>query len=67
MANAKITLKANFQAGEGDIGNIDKFRSENYAMLRLDILADWIALLENEYEQARLDLGWRPKNEITNY
>jgi hypothetical protein len=66
MANAKITLKANFQAGEGDIGNIDRFRSENYAMLRLDLLADWIALLENEYEQARLDLRWRPKNEITN-
>jgi hypothetical protein len=59
--NAKITLKANFQTGEGDIGNIDKFRSTNYAMLRLDILSDWLALLEDEYEQARLDLGWEPK------
>jgi|LakMenE18May11ns_1017448.scaffolds.fasta_scaffold8279550_2 hypothetical protein len=61
MANAKITLKANFQTGEGDIGNIEKFRSENYAMLRLDLVADWLDLLENEYEQARLDLGWEPR------
>ena len=61
MPNAKITLKANFQAGEGDIGNIERFRSENYAMLRLDLLADWIGLLEQEYEQARIDLGWIPK------
>jgi hypothetical protein len=61
MSNAKITLKANFQSGEGDIGNIEKFRSENYAMLRLDLLADWIGLLEQEYEQARIDLGWRAK------
>lgn len=61
MSNAKITLKANFQAGEGDIGNIEKFRSENYAMLRLDLLADWIDLLEQEYEQARIDLGWKAR------
>ena len=59
---SKITLKADFDNGEGDIGNLEKWRKNN-AMLRLDLLYDWIALLEDEYEQARLDLGWRPQND----
>ena len=64
MNNKKLTLKANFQTGEGDIGNVLAWQETNNPLLRLDILADWIALLEDEYEQARIDLGWKPKNAI---
>ena len=51
MRGAKLTLKANFETGEGDIGNIDKW-SENEPLLKLDILRDWIALLQIEYDVA---------------
>jgi hypothetical protein len=51
MSGAKLTLKANFQTGEGDIGNIEKW-SENEPLLKVDILQDWIALLQIEYDVA---------------
>lgn len=51
MSGAKLTLKANFETGEGDIGNIDKW-CENEALLRADILKDWIHLLQIEYDMA---------------
>ena len=51
MSRAKLTLKANFETGEGDIGNIDKW-SENEPLLKVDILRDWIALLQIEYDVA---------------
>jgi hypothetical protein len=51
MSGAKLTLKANFETGEGDIGNIEKW-SENEALLRADILKDWIYLLQVEYDVA---------------
>jgi len=51
MRNAKLTLKANFETGEGDIGNIDKW-AENEPLLKVDILRDWIHLLQDEYNIA---------------
>jgi hypothetical protein len=47
----KITLKADFASGQGEIGNIDKWRN-HHALLRADILQDWIALLTQEYDIA---------------
>lgn len=52
MSNAKLTLKANFDNGEGSIGNLDAWR-EHDALLRADILQDWIRDLQNEYELAK--------------
>jgi hypothetical protein len=59
----KLTLKANFNAGEGDIGNVLEFRYSNDPLMRADLLKDWIFLLEEEYEEALLDMraeykGW---------
>jgi hypothetical protein len=51
MIGAKLTLKANFETGEGDIGNIEKW-SEHEPLLRADILKDWIYLLQIEYDIA---------------
>ena len=53
---SKITLKANFFNGEGDIGNIENWRRDNYPLLRADILQDWIGLLEQEYDVALEDM-----------
>lgn len=48
--NPKPTLKANFWAGEGEIGNLDEFRKHD-SLLRLDLLKDWIYDLEQEYNK----------------
>jgi hypothetical protein len=56
MNNSKITLLADFMNGEGSIGNIKNWRKNNYAMLRADLLQDWIALLQDEYNLAMNDL-----------
>jgi hypothetical protein len=47
----KITLKANFETGEGDVGNLKKWR-EVPALLRADLLKDWLVELEGEYQLA---------------
>jgi len=60
MSGAKLTLKANFETGEGDIGNIDKW-SENEPLLKVDILGDWIALLQIEYDIAHQE-AFRKEN-----
>lgn len=52
MSNAKITLKADFDNGEGSIGNLDAWR-EHDALLRADLLKDWIRQLQAEYELAK--------------
>ena len=52
----KITLKANFDAGEGDIGNVIEFRYSNDALMRADLLQDWIGLLNQEYDVAIEDM-----------
>jgi hypothetical protein len=56
MRYPKITLKANFANGEGEIGNIEKWREIYPALLRADILQDWVGLLEQEYWVARDDM-----------
>lgn len=48
--NPKPTLKANFDAGEGEIGNLDEFRKHD-TLMRLDLLKDWIYDLEQEYNK----------------
>jgi hypothetical protein len=48
--NPKPTLKANFYAGEGEIGNLDEFRKHD-TLMRLDLLKDWIYDLEQEYNR----------------
>ena len=45
----KITLKADFDNGEGELGNLDKWRDAHYPLLRADILKDWMYLIEQEY------------------
>lgn len=60
MSNAKLTLKANFQTGEGDIGNIDKW-AENEPILKIDMLSDWIYLLQIEYDKAYQE-AWGKNN-----
>jgi hypothetical protein len=48
---SKLTLKANFNEGSGSIGNKDQWKKID-PLLRLDILKDWIAELEEEYKVA---------------
>ena len=50
--NAKPTLKANFDSGEGSIGNLEKFRACHDGLMRADLLKDWIYFLEQEYDLA---------------
>lgn len=51
---SKLTLIANFDAGEGDVGNLEKWRKNN-ALLRMDLLQDWLGLIEDEYALAFKD------------
>ena len=52
--NSKITLKANFVIGKGDIGNLSRWR-KNGVLIRADILKAWIVLLQKEYEVTMLE------------
>ena len=54
--NPKITLKADFFNGEGDIGNLELWRNYHAPLLRADILQDWIGLLQKEYDVAYQDM-----------
>jgi hypothetical protein len=51
----KLILKADFVNGEGSVGNIDEWR-EHDALLRADILKDWIYDLQQEYDLAVKEL-----------
>ena len=53
--NPKPTLKADFNAGEGDVGNLENFRAYHDGLMRMDLLKDWIGILEHEYRVARVD------------
>ena len=53
--NPKPTLKADFNAGEGDVGNLENFRACHDGLMRMDLLKDWIGILEHEYRVARVD------------
>jgi len=53
--NPKPTLKADFNAGEGDVGNLENFRAYHDGLMRMDLLKDWIGILEHEYRLARVD------------
>ena len=53
--NPKPTLKADFGAGEGDIGNLENFRAYHDGLMRMDLLKDWIGILEHEYKLACID------------
>jgi len=55
--NPKPTLKADFNAGEGEVGNLENFRAAHDGLMRMDLLKDWIYFLEKEYELAHKD--WR--------
>ena len=48
----KLTLRADFDSGEGSIGNIEAWRQEHSGLLRADILKDWLYELSIEYELA---------------
>lgn len=52
----KLTLKADFENGDGDIGNIEKWREAHSPLLRADILQHWVGLLDQEYWVARNDM-----------
>lgn len=49
---AKLTLKADFYSGEGDIGNQKRWHEDNDPLMRADLLKDWIGLLTKEYNLA---------------
>ncbi len=53
--NPKPRLKADFNAGEGDVGNLENFRAYHDGLMRMDLLKDWIGILEHEYRVARVD------------
>lgn len=53
--NPKPTLKADFNAGEGDVGNLENFRAYHDGLMRMDLLKDWIGILEHEYKLAWKD------------
>ena len=53
--NPKPTLKADFDAGEGNVGNLENFRAYHDGLMRMDLLKDWIGILEQEYELAHVD------------
>ena len=58
MSNAKLTLKADFFSGEGLVGNISAFR-ENPALLRIDLLNDWMNGMSFLLEQAEKDFHYQ--------
>jgi hypothetical protein len=58
MSYAKLTLKADFFSGEGLVGNASKFR-ENPALLRMDLLNDWIGAMSFLLKQAEKDLHYQ--------
>lgn len=51
MSMPKPTFKANFEMGEGSIGNLKNFR-ELDPLLRADLLQDWMHDLGIEYANA---------------
>lgn len=51
MSIAKPTFRANFEMGEGSIGNLKNFR-ELDPLLRADLLQGWIHDLSIEYAKA---------------
>jgi hypothetical protein len=53
--NPKPTLKADFDAGEGEVGNLENFRAYHDGLMRMDLLKDWIGILEHEYKLAWKD------------
>ena len=53
--NPKPILKADFNAGEGDVGNLEVFRASHDGLMRMDLLKDWIGILEYHYRLARVD------------
>jgi hypothetical protein len=60
-----IQLIADLDNGVGEIGNRIKFQ-ELPALLRADILRDWIFLLEQEYEIATSNIFRKIKAEQSN-
>jgi len=65
MDSHVIKLIADLDNGVGEIGNRIKFQ-ELPALLRADILRDWIFLLEQEYEIARSNIFRKIKAEQSN-
>ena len=57
-----IKLKIDKFTGEGDILNLKEFRLSHKPLLKVDVLQDWISILENEYELAKGELK---QNDIT--
>jgi hypothetical protein len=51
MSIAKPTFRANFEMGEGSIGNLKNFRKLD-PLLRADLLQDWMHDLGIEYADA---------------
>jgi len=62
MSIAKPTFRANFEMGEGSIGNLKNFR-ELDPLLRADLLQDWMHDLGIEYADA-VNEAFPPREEI---
>ena len=63
MRLPKPTLCANFDSGEGHIGNLDNWNKLDW-LLRADLLKDWIYFLEIEYEKALNDDERLPRGSV---
>ena len=49
------TLRVDYKNGEGEI-HLDQRFKESEAILRADVLKDWIYDLQNEYDKALIEL-----------
>ena len=60
--NIKMTLRADYEAGEGSLGNVEKWRDEVHSFMRIDLLNDWIYDLKQEYDVAMEDYYTEEEN-----
>ena len=51
-----VKLKINKFTGEGDILNLNEFRMSHQPLLKVDVLQDWIKILQKEYTLAKEEL-----------
>ena len=60
MKNAAGRLTMDYDNGEGFVALTEAFRKSD-ALLRADVLRDWISELQDEYRKARDDMhrDWR--------
>ena len=51
-----VYLKYSIDTGEGDVNVTEAFKELN-SLLRMDLLGDWLSVLQREYDKAREDFS----------